>query len=155
MIVAQGWLDAPELVSLPSGYTVRCRGRGCSRAAKTIARALDSQGRPLKQIELCDAHLKALAAVRPVTTFRTNPLPQINDDALLFHALTRLWFSHQVGGEVETSLEVAKQLLSLAKSGSSRSTKARVSERPSSSYFGFTASAAHFSYPTKYRTCLF
>jgi predicted ATPase len=41
---------------------------------------------------------------------------QINDDALLFHALAGLWFRHQVGGEVETSLELAKQLLSLAKS---------------------------------------
>jgi tetratricopeptide (TPR) repeat protein len=41
---------------------------------------------------------------------------QINDDALLFHALAGLWYRHQVGGEVETSLEVAKQLLSLAKS---------------------------------------
>jgi hypothetical protein len=69
MIVAQAWLDAPEVVSLPHGYTVRCRGRGCSRAAKTIARALDSQGRPLKQIELCDAHLKALASEQPVITF--------------------------------------------------------------------------------------
>jgi hypothetical protein len=73
MIVAEGWLDAPEVVSLPCGYIVRCRGRGCSRAAKAIARALDSQGRPLKQIELCDAHLKALAAARPVITFCANP----------------------------------------------------------------------------------
>jgi predicted ATPase len=41
---------------------------------------------------------------------------QINDDTLLFHALAGLWYRHQVGGEVETSLEAAKQLLSLAKS---------------------------------------
>jgi predicted ATPase len=39
---------------------------------------------------------------------------QISDDALLFHALAGLWYRDQVGGEVETSLEVAKQLLSLA-----------------------------------------
>jgi hypothetical protein len=73
MIVAQAWLDAPEVVSLPSEYTARCRGRDCSRAAKTIVRALDSQGRPLKQIELCDAHLKALASARLVIPFCANP----------------------------------------------------------------------------------
>jgi hypothetical protein len=28
---------------------------------------------PLKQIELCDAHLKALASERPVVTFWANP----------------------------------------------------------------------------------
>jgi len=39
---------------------------------------------------------------------------QINDDTLLFHALGGLWYRHQVAGEVETSLEVAKRLLSLA-----------------------------------------
>ncbi len=39
----------------------------------SIARALDSQGRPLKQIELCDVHLKALASERPVVTFCANP----------------------------------------------------------------------------------
>src|SRR5713101_8034892 len=39
---------------------------------------------------------------------------QINDDTLLFHALGGLWYRGQVAGEVETSLEVAKQLLSLA-----------------------------------------
>src|SRR5712692_236269 len=39
---------------------------------------------------------------------------QINDDALLFHALAGLWYRDCVAGEVETSLEVAKQLLSLA-----------------------------------------
>jgi hypothetical protein len=37
------------------------------------------------------------------------------EDALLFHALTGLWYGHQLGGEVETSLELAKQMLSLAK----------------------------------------
>jgi hypothetical protein len=73
MTVAEGWLDAPEVVSLPCGYIVRCCGRGCSRAAKTIARALDSQGRPLKQIELCDTHLKALGSARLVITFCANP----------------------------------------------------------------------------------
>jgi predicted ATPase len=41
---------------------------------------------------------------------------QMNDDSQLFHALAGLWYRHQVGGEVETSLELAKQLLSLAKS---------------------------------------
>jgi adenylate cyclase len=40
---------------------------------------------------------------------------QIKDDALLFQALAGLWYRHQVGGEVETSLELAKQLLSLAR----------------------------------------
>jgi hypothetical protein len=39
---------------------------------------------------------------------------QINDDTLLFHALGGLWYRHQVGAEVESSMEVAKQLLSLA-----------------------------------------
>ncbi len=39
----------------------------------SIARALDSQGRPLKQIELCDAHLKELASERPVVAFWANP----------------------------------------------------------------------------------
>ncbi len=73
MIVAQTWLDPPEVVSPRCGYTFRCQGRGCSRAAKSIARALDSQGRPLKQIELCDAHLKAFAFARPVITFCANP----------------------------------------------------------------------------------
>jgi len=41
---------------------------------------------------------------------------QMNDDSQLFHALAGLWYRHQVGGEVETSLELAKQMLSLAKS---------------------------------------
>jgi hypothetical protein len=40
---------------------------------------------------------------------------QIKDDALLFQALAGLWYRHQVGGEVETSLGLAKQLLSLAR----------------------------------------
>jgi hypothetical protein len=65
-------VDALEVVSLSCGYTVRCGGRGCSRAGKTFARALDSQGQPLKQIELCDVHLKALASERPVITFCAN-----------------------------------------------------------------------------------
>jgi hypothetical protein len=72
MMVAQAWLDAPQVVSLPCEYTAR-RGRGCSRAATTIVRALNSQGRPFKQIELCNDHLKALASARPVTAFRENP----------------------------------------------------------------------------------
>jgi predicted ATPase len=41
---------------------------------------------------------------------------QIKDDALLFHALAGLWYRNYVGGEIESSLEVAKQLLSLATS---------------------------------------
>jgi class 3 adenylate cyclase/tetratricopeptide (TPR) repeat protein len=41
---------------------------------------------------------------------------EVNNDSELFHALAGLWFRHQAWGEVETSLELAKQLLSLAKS---------------------------------------
>jgi class 3 adenylate cyclase/tetratricopeptide (TPR) repeat protein len=41
---------------------------------------------------------------------------QLSDDSQLFHALGGLWYRHQISGEVETSLELAKQLLSLAKS---------------------------------------
>jgi predicted ATPase len=40
---------------------------------------------------------------------------QINDDALLFHALTGLWYRHQVGGETKTALNIADELLSLAR----------------------------------------
>jgi class 3 adenylate cyclase/predicted ATPase len=39
---------------------------------------------------------------------------QINDDALLFHALAGLWFRSNLARELETALEVAEQLLSLA-----------------------------------------
>ncbi len=40
----------------------------------------------------------------------------MNDDSQLFRALAGLWYCHQVGGEVETSLELTKQLFSLARS---------------------------------------
>jgi tetratricopeptide (TPR) repeat protein len=41
---------------------------------------------------------------------------QINEDALLFQALAGVWYHHQVAGDVEPSLEVAQQLLHLARS---------------------------------------
>jgi tetratricopeptide (TPR) repeat protein len=41
---------------------------------------------------------------------------QINDDALLFHALAGLWYRHQIGGRIETALGLAEQLLSIAES---------------------------------------
>src|SRR6266852_1152774 len=69
MIVAQAWLDAAEVVSVPCGYTVRCRAGADVRERP---RALPAQGWPLKQIELCDAHLKALVSARPLTTCKRN-----------------------------------------------------------------------------------
>jgi hypothetical protein len=42
------------------GYSATCRARSCKARATTIARSVDTGGRPLKQYELCDAHARQI-----------------------------------------------------------------------------------------------
>ena len=48
---------AAEVELLRCDYAARCSRSGCRQyRATTIVRYVDSQGRPLKQIEVCDDH---------------------------------------------------------------------------------------------------
>ena len=40
----------------PCGYQAPCKVRNCQAEATTIARAIDSGGRPVRQYELCAIH---------------------------------------------------------------------------------------------------
>jgi hypothetical protein len=49
--------DAAEIELLRCGYAARCVRAGCRQyRATTIVRYVDNQGRPLRQIEVCDEH---------------------------------------------------------------------------------------------------
>jgi hypothetical protein len=49
--------DAAEIELLRCDYAARCSRAGCRQyRATTIVRYVDSQGRPLRQFEVCDAH---------------------------------------------------------------------------------------------------
>ncbi len=87
------------LKALPDGPARARRETSFQLALGGVLMATTSPGNP--EVERAYSRARELSA-------------QINDDALLFQALAGLWFRHQVGGEVETALELAKQLLSLA-----------------------------------------
>jgi len=42
-------------------YFARCRASRCREQVTVIARYLDEQGRPLRQVELCERHAGELA----------------------------------------------------------------------------------------------
>jgi hypothetical protein len=53
---------AEELIELwRCRYTAKCRRSLCRAPAMVIARYLDRQGHPLRQIELCERHERELA----------------------------------------------------------------------------------------------
>jgi len=45
----------------PCGYDARCNVRNCKAKATTLARSVDSGGRPMKQYELCTVHADKVA----------------------------------------------------------------------------------------------
>src|SRR5216683_3211805 len=87
------------LKALPDGPARARRETSFQLALGGVLMATTSPGNP--EVERAYSRARELSA-------------QINDDALLFQALAGLWFRHHVGGEIETALEHAKQLLSLA-----------------------------------------
>jgi hypothetical protein len=49
--------DQTKTIELwPSGYQARCKVRNCKVKATTLARGVDSGGRPTVQHELCAVH---------------------------------------------------------------------------------------------------
>jgi hypothetical protein len=56
---------AAEIQLLACGYSAPCSVRGCRARATMLARYTDSQGRPLRQRELCDRHAVWVKANRP------------------------------------------------------------------------------------------
>jgi len=50
----------PEIHLLVCGYDTQCTDFDCIRRATTIARWTDSQGRSVKQRELCERHAQWL-----------------------------------------------------------------------------------------------
>jgi hypothetical protein len=55
---------AAEIQLLTCGYSAQCTVRGCRARATMLARYTDTQGRPLRQRELCDRHAAWLKANR-------------------------------------------------------------------------------------------
>jgi len=65
---------AGEIQLLACGYSVQCSVRGCRTRASVLARYTDTQGRPLRQRELCDRHADWLRDNRPnVHDLRNDP----------------------------------------------------------------------------------
>lgn len=61
-----GWaVVAAEIQLLACGYSAQCTVRGCRARATMLARYTDTQGRPLRQRELCERHSDWLKANRP------------------------------------------------------------------------------------------
>jgi hypothetical protein len=44
------------------GYASRCKARGCLVRATIVAEKVDTAGRRIRQIELCDRHAEAVIA---------------------------------------------------------------------------------------------
>ena len=44
------------------GYVSRCKARGCLARATIVAEKVDTAGRHIRQIELCDRHAEAVIA---------------------------------------------------------------------------------------------
>ena len=53
--------DTKTIELWPCRYQAPCRVRNCGRKATTVARSVDSGGRPIKQYELCAAHAGQIA----------------------------------------------------------------------------------------------
>jgi hypothetical protein len=53
--------EVEEIELWPCGYEARCRVRNCRARATTIARSVDSIGRPMTQYELCMPHAEQVA----------------------------------------------------------------------------------------------
>jgi len=45
----------------PCGYDALCTVKNCKAKATTIARSMDSGGRPIRQHELCEAHAQQVS----------------------------------------------------------------------------------------------
>jgi len=76
------WLKADPALSshgrrnsmLACGYSAQCTVSGCRARATMLARYTDTQGRPLRQRELCERHAERLKANRPnVHDLRSDP----------------------------------------------------------------------------------
>jgi predicted ATPase len=87
------------LKALPEGSARARRETSFQLALGGVLMVATSPGNP--EVERAFSRARELSA-------------QINDDAQLFHALAGLWFRFNLGRELETALEVAEQLLSLA-----------------------------------------
>ena len=54
--------DETKIIELwPCGYEAPCKVRNCRARATMLARAVDSQGRPVNQYELCEPHAEQVA----------------------------------------------------------------------------------------------
>ncbi len=54
--------DKVTIIELwPCGYDAPCKVRNCRVKATTIARNVDSGGRPIRQYELCAAHAEQIS----------------------------------------------------------------------------------------------
>jgi len=61
-VVSAAMPDDTQAIELwPCGYAAQCRVQNCKARATTIARGVDSGGRPTTQYELCDPHAEQLA----------------------------------------------------------------------------------------------
>ena len=56
---------AAEIQIIACGYSAQCTVRGCRARATMLARYTETQGRPLRQRELCERHADWLKANRP------------------------------------------------------------------------------------------
>ena len=53
--------DAKIIDLWPCGYQAPCKVRNCRAPATTLARLVDSGGRPIRQYELCQVHAEQVA----------------------------------------------------------------------------------------------
>jgi hypothetical protein len=54
--------DETKAIELwPCRYDTRCNVKNCKAKATTLARSVDSGGRPMRQYELCTAHAEQVA----------------------------------------------------------------------------------------------
>jgi hypothetical protein len=53
--------EVREIELWPCGYEVTCRVRNCRARATTIARSIDTGGRPIHQYEMCATHAEHIA----------------------------------------------------------------------------------------------
>jgi hypothetical protein len=53
--------DTKTIELWPCGYDARCNVRNCKAKATTLARSVDTGGRPMKQYELCAVHAEQVA----------------------------------------------------------------------------------------------
>ena len=54
--------DEIKIIELwPCGYQAPCKVRNCRAKATTLARLVDSGGRPIRQYELCQVHAEQVA----------------------------------------------------------------------------------------------